>query len=186
MDRLVQSGVLSHDEMVDLLIIMLGAGIITTADLIGNTNFSPGYAPPGWSPLTAHLLPLYDEALLTYPQLKFPAAPGHPHRPGMDLFVGQMDQLHHVNLAAGIGRDPACNPEPDRYLLNRDRREYAAFGGGLHHCLGLHLGKLEAVIALRLLLERYPHFALADTATPASRRGIPGFRGFDHLLVDVA
>ena len=35
MDRLVQSGTLSHDEMVDLLIIMLGAGIITTADLIG-------------------------------------------------------------------------------------------------------------------------------------------------------
>ncbi len=36
-DRLVESGELSHDEMVDLLIIMLGAGIITTADLIGNT-----------------------------------------------------------------------------------------------------------------------------------------------------
>jgi hypothetical protein len=26
---------------------------------------------------------------------------------------------------------------------------------------------------------------LATTSTPASRRGIPGFRGFDHLLIDV-
>ena len=35
--QLVAGGDLSHDEIVDLLVVMLGAGIITTADLIGNT-----------------------------------------------------------------------------------------------------------------------------------------------------
>ena len=38
----------------------------------------------------AALLPLYDEALLSYPQLNFPRAPGHPHVPGADLFVGSV------------------------------------------------------------------------------------------------
>lgn len=38
----------------------------------------------------AALLPLYDEALLSYPQLNFPRAHGHPHRPGTDLFVGSV------------------------------------------------------------------------------------------------
>jgi len=49
----------------------------------------------------------------------------------------------------------------------------------------MHLGKLEAIIALNMLLDRYPEFSLADTSTPAPRRGIPGFRGFDHLMIDV-
>jgi Winged helix DNA-binding domain len=39
---------------------------------------------------TAYLLPLYDEALLTYPHLGFPAVPGHPHPPDMDLFIGSV------------------------------------------------------------------------------------------------
>lgn len=39
---------------------------------------------------SAYLLPLYDEVLLTYPQLNFPVAPGHPHPPDMDLFIGSV------------------------------------------------------------------------------------------------
>jgi hypothetical protein len=39
---------------------------------------------------SAALLPLYDEALLSYPRLNFPLAAGHPHRPGADLFVGSV------------------------------------------------------------------------------------------------
>lgn len=38
----------------------------------------------------ALLLPLYDEATLSYRQLNFPTAPGHPHQPGTDLFVGSV------------------------------------------------------------------------------------------------
>ena len=38
----------------------------------------------------ALLLPLYDELTLTYPQLNFPTADRHPHRPGEDLFVGSV------------------------------------------------------------------------------------------------
>jgi cytochrome P450 len=88
-------------------------------------------------------------------------------------------------MTAAIGRDPGRNSDPDRYSVTRPRKEYAAFGGGLHHCLGMHLGKLEAIVALNMLLDRYPEFTLADTPTPASRRGIPGFRGFEHLMIDV-
>jgi hypothetical protein len=52
--------------------------------------FDPAAPRPRSVPLTAHLLPLYDEALLTYPQLNFPAAPGHPHPPDMVLFTGSV------------------------------------------------------------------------------------------------
>jgi hypothetical protein len=52
--------------------------------------FDPAAPKPRTVPVTAHLLPLYDEALLTYPQLNFPAVPGHPHPPDMVLFVGSV------------------------------------------------------------------------------------------------
>jgi hypothetical protein len=50
---------------------------------------STGETSPG-DPPVALLLPLYDEATLSYPQLNFPLAPGHPHPPGTDLFVGSV------------------------------------------------------------------------------------------------
>jgi Winged helix DNA-binding domain len=52
--------------------------------------FDPATPKPRSVPLTAHLLPLYDEALLTYPQLNFPTTAGHPHPPDMTLFTGSV------------------------------------------------------------------------------------------------
>ncbi|HEY5820608.1 MAG TPA: winged helix DNA-binding domain-containing protein [Propionibacteriaceae bacterium] len=43
--------------------------------------------PPDEDP-RAHLLPLFDEATLTYPQLNFPLADQHPHPPDAALYVG--------------------------------------------------------------------------------------------------
>jgi hypothetical protein len=52
--------------------------------------FDPTAPTPRKGEPTAYLLPLYDEVLLTYPQLNFPVAPGHPHPPDMDLFIGSV------------------------------------------------------------------------------------------------
>jgi hypothetical protein len=72
-------------------------GIATVGDRLASMDvdgqrlwFDPEAPKLRSIPLTAYLLPLYDEALLTYPQLNFPVAPGHPHPPGMDLFIGSV------------------------------------------------------------------------------------------------
>jgi hypothetical protein len=66
-------------------------GRLDNVEVDGQTLwFDPAAPNPRKSPLTAYLLPLYDEATLTYPQLNFPAVQGHPHQPGMDLFVGSV------------------------------------------------------------------------------------------------
>lgn len=52
--------------------------------------FDPSSPSPRRKKPVAHLLPLYDEALLTYPKLGFPLARDHPHPPGADLFVGSV------------------------------------------------------------------------------------------------
>ena len=46
--------------------------------------------PPARQSSGALLLPLYDELTLSYPVINFPQAPGHPHTPGEDLFIGSV------------------------------------------------------------------------------------------------
>jgi len=185
--QLVRSGELSHDEMVDLLVVMLGAGIITTADLLGNTLHALLTHPEELAELRADLS-LAPEAIEETLRYDSPAlSAGRILTEDREMFGVPIKAGTWLRLmTAAVGRDPARNPDPDRYRIRRERREHVAFGGGLHHCLGLHLGKLEGVIGLRLVLERYGWMRLADGPDAAVRRNIPGFRGFDHLVVDVA
>jgi cytochrome P450 len=64
------------------------------------------------------------------------------------------DTMFLVILAAN--RDPAVFRDPDRLDVRRDPNPHFGFGWGLHHCLGAALARLEARIALRRLLERFP------------------------------
>jgi cytochrome P450 len=41
---------------------------------------------------------------------------------------------------------------------------HAAFGLGIHRCIGSHLARMELRVALEVWLERVPEFSLADAA----------------------
>jgi len=43
-------------------------------------------------------------------------------------------------------------------LVNR----HAAFGLGIHRCVGSHLARMELRVALEVWLARFPEFSLAD------------------------
>ncbi|MFG2333116.1 cytochrome P450 [Streptomyces sp. NPDC048604] len=87
-----------------------------------------------------------------------------------------------VSLASP-GRDPGRFPDPDRFDLRRDARGHLAFGHGIHYCLGAPLARLEARIAIRTLLDRFPRLEL-DPDAPAWE-WLPGLlmRGVRRLPV---
>lgn len=65
-------------------------GRLDTDDIEGTRLwFDPAAPAPPTEPY-ALLLPLYDEVTLSYPDLTFPTAPGHPQPPGTDSFVGSV------------------------------------------------------------------------------------------------
>ncbi len=58
-------------------------------------------------------------------------------------------------------RDPDHFVRPDEYDPERQTDNHVAFGYGLHFCLGASLARLEAEIALRALLDRFPQITSA-------------------------
>jgi cytochrome P450 len=89
--------------------------------------------------------------------------------------------LVSVSIAAA-NRDPAVFAEPDRFDVHRpNARLHLAFAHGPHVCIGMHLARLEAHTALRVVLELLgPELRIAEPTAP---RGLV-FRKPPALRVD--
>ncbi|WP_433087715.1 cytochrome P450 [Dactylosporangium sp. CA-052675] len=93
-------------------------------------------------------------------------------------------------LAAG-SRDPDHVRDPDRFTperhdlqstdFHREDSQHLGFGGGVHHCFGAPLARLETQIALRELARRLENPRLL--ADPPPYRPNPVLRGPRHLPI---
>jgi cytochrome P450 len=59
-------------------------------------------------------------------------------------------------------RDPAQFDRAGEVVIDREVNRHAAFGLGIHRCLGSHLARMELRVALQVWLERIGEFTLAD------------------------
>ncbi len=89
---------------------------------------------------------------------------GRALEPGQTVFLA----------IAAANHDEAVFDEPRRIDIARDPNPHLGFGWGPHFCLGANLARLEARIALRALLERFPRLAPA-APVPEREGGIMGF-----------
>jgi cytochrome P450 len=59
-------------------------------------------------------------------------------------------------------RDPAAFADAGHVIIDREVNRHAAFGLGIHRCVGSHLARMELRVALEVWLQAFPTFSLSD------------------------
>ena len=163
---------LTNEEMTANIILLFGAGHETTVNLIGNGLLALHRNPDQLALLKARpdLITNAVEEFLRYDssvQLSGRTALEDIEDLG-GRRIAKGDNV--LCLLGSANRDPAVYPDrPDSLDITRPNVRPLSFGGGIHHCLGAQLARIEAEIAISALLERLPDLRLDDAVNPAWR-----------------
>jgi len=170
---LSQAGPLTEAEVISNAAVMMFGGIETTEGMIANALLHLLSSPAQLELVLADraLVPAAIEESL---RLEPAAAVVDRYATG-DAWLGGAairagDQVT-VSIA-GANRDPAVFGEPDVFdVLRLSAGRHLAFAHGPHFCLGAHLARLEAQVAIETLLARLPRLRL-DPRYPSAPRGL--------------
>ena len=62
-------------------------------------------------------------------------------------------------------RDPAFFDRAGEFVIDRAENRHAAFGLGIHRCIGSNLARLEVRVAVERFVRRFPSFELSGDVT---------------------
>jgi cytochrome P450 len=155
---------LEADHVAGTMALLLIAGIDTTWSAIGASLWHLAGNPEDRRRLVA------DPGLLSTAMEEFLRA----YAPvTMARLVKQDMRWHGADMKAddwillsfpAANRDPAQFERAREVVIDREINRHAAFGLGIHRCVGSHLARMELRVALEVWLERIPEFSLADPA----------------------
>jgi len=173
---------LTERELHATVMLLLGAGFETTMNLLGNGVAlldahreqwdALRAAPSAWDGAVEEILRFDSPVQLTGRSAKETGTvAGRQVRAGTRVTV----------LLGAANRDPEVFDRPERFDVGRaNARDHLAFSAGIHYCVGAGLARMEGVVGLRTLSERFP--ALRVSGRPV-RRDLQTLRGFEHLPV---
>lgn len=65
-------------------------------------------------------------------------------------------------MLGAANHDPAQYEAPEKFDITRKNIKHMSFGYGLHFCIGVTLGRMEAQIAVQSMLQRLPNLRLVE------------------------
>jgi len=172
---------LSSEELRANIGLLFGAGHETTTNLIGNGLLALHRTPDQWRRLKEDpsLIAGAIDELLRFDssvQMSGRATLSEIELSGVTLPAGESV----VMLLGAANRDPQHYDDPDTLDVTRANVRPMSFGGGIHHCLGAQLAKLEAELVFTALVERLPTLELPNKDQPDWRRSF-ALRGLKTL-----
>lgn len=144
---------LSEDELVSFCLLLLAAGQETTKNLIASAAYCFTEYPDARERLIREpdLMPGATEEILRYlPPVWFTL-----RRATCDLeLAGQQIPANAIIQAwnASANRDSAHFSDPASFDIERQPNRHLTFGHGIHYCIGAPLARLEANVALPMML----------------------------------
>lgn len=176
---------LTNEEVLGFMFLMVIAGNETTTKLLANAAFWGHKNPDQLTPVYADLsrVPLWVEETLRYDtssQILARTVSGE-----LTLYDTTIPEGDVLLLLPGSGhRDERVFDNPDDYVIGREiGPKLLSFGSGAHFCLGAHLARMEARVALTELFRRIRGYEV-DEAN-AVRVHSSNVRGFAHLPINV-
>lgn len=176
---------LGDDEIMAFLFLMVVAGNETTTKLLGNAMYWGGVNPDQLAGVFADhsRIPLWIEETLRYDtssQILARVVVEDIEFHGTKLHEGDTLLL----VPGSAHRDERVFEAPDEFWIGRDiGSKLLSFGSGAHFCLGAHLARMEARVALTELFARIRGYDLDESG--AVRVHSSSVRGFAHLPITV-
>ncbi|WP_327347314.1 cytochrome P450 [Streptomyces europaeiscabiei] len=156
---------LDDEDIASFATLLLLAGHITTSVLLGNALICLDRDPDLFARVRADrsLVPaVIEEALRLRPPFTRieRVTTAETNIAGLD--VGKDSLLYLWLLSAN--RDEQVFEQADEFRTHRANARQAAFGHGIHYCIGAPLARLEGRIALEALLDRYARITVDPEA----------------------
>ena len=176
---------LTDEEIMAFLFLMVVAGNETTTKLLANAAYW-GFKNPD------QLAPVFDDHSLVKPwveeTLRYDASSQILARlvsADIAMYDTTIPEGDVLLLLPGSGnRDERAFEDPDSYCIGRDiGSKLLSFGSGAHFCLGAHLARMEAQVALTELFKRISGYDVDETNSV--RVHSSSVRGFAHLPTTV-
>jgi cytochrome P450 len=162
---------LEDTHVLGSLRLLLIAGIDTTWSAIGASLWHLAQTPADRQRLIAEpsLMPTAIEELLrafspvtmAREVVKGTTIEGCPVKPGNMVLLS----------FPAANRDPAMFPDADKVVIDRRENRHAAFGLGIHRCVGSNLARMEMQVAIEEWLKRIPDFRLDPAGAVAWSQG---------------
>ena len=153
---------LMHEHVRGTMLLILVAGIDTTWSAIGSALWHLAHNPDDLKRLAAEpdLMPFaIEEMLRAYAPVTM------ARLVAQDVEIGgcPMKEGDWVLLPfPAANRDPEFFDRADEVIIDREENRHAAFGLGIHRCLGSNLARMELRVAVEEWVKRFPDFELAD------------------------
>ncbi len=180
-----EGGVISRDEMVSMLFLLLFAGHETTTHLISG-SVREFLRNPGLRNWLQEDWTRADHAVEEFLRFVCPVQFPKPRFVRKDVELGGVrlkkgEKIMPMLVAGNF--DPQANDHPEKLDLERKPNRHVAFGAGIHFCLGHQLARIEARCALQALFERWPNLELAMEDSRIRWRTRAGIRAIERLPV---
>ncbi|HLI88262.1 MAG TPA: cytochrome P450 [Ktedonobacteraceae bacterium] len=164
---------LSERDLVKFCALLLAAGQETTKNLIANAVLCFTDYPETMQRLRREpdLMPSAIEEVLRYLSpvwFLFRQTTTEVELEGQHIPANQLIQA----WLASANRDAAQFPDSDRFDIEREPNRHVAFGHGIHFCVGAPLARLEARIALSMMLEQLQDLQRVANVPITIRTGI--------------
>jgi cytochrome P450 len=154
---------LTDEEMLDMLTVLVLAGLDTTRGELGYMFHHLALNPQDRERLIAEpeIIPLAVEETLRYYTIIF--GDGRKVSRDTDFYGVQLKKGDMVyGLVSAANRDPNAWERAEEFVIDRKRNNHMGFANGPHRCLGMHLARREMQIAVEEWLRLIPDFELTS------------------------